>query len=211
MVMISSKTLIQVHSVLLILLAGYLIRSPERITNSNMVFMMGEALDIVGIPSYPYQLTQLTLIQNFSTESNPVQSPFVYCAVLLFVEAVVDIVLLSTLPFHEALEEATPLIRPLRNSTLASEDLQVLAKLPQYITKSLTIYWNVWASISGVRFAAYAALSLYIYQGQDAYYTAAAAATGLNQLKHRVVFMYAFLEMMAWFWVSTMPFIPLLD
>ncbi|OQD70042.1 hypothetical protein PENDEC_c027G03297 [Penicillium decumbens] len=183
MVMISSKTLIQVHSVLLILLAGYLIRSPERITNSNMVFMMGEALDI-----------------NFSTESNPVQSPFVYCAVLLFVEAVVDIVLLSTLPFHEALEEATPLIRPLRNSTLASEDLQVLAKLPQYITKSLTIYWNVWASISGVRFAAYAALSLYIYQGQGAYYTAAAAATGLNQLKHRVVFMYAFLEMMAWFW-----------
>jgi hypothetical protein len=49
--MISSKTLIQVHAVLLVVIAGYLIRSPELITDSDMVFMMGEALQIVRIPS----------------------------------------------------------------------------------------------------------------------------------------------------------------
>lgn len=51
MVMISSKTLIQVHAVLLVVIAGYLIRSPELITDSDMVFMMGEALQIVRILS----------------------------------------------------------------------------------------------------------------------------------------------------------------
>lgn len=47
MVMISSKTFIQMHAVLLIVIAGYLIKSPELITDSDMVFMMGEALKIV--------------------------------------------------------------------------------------------------------------------------------------------------------------------
>lgn len=140
--------------------------------------------------------------------TSPLQSPFVYCAVLLFGEALVDLVLLSTIPFHEALDEALPYIRPLRNGNLPAEDLQILAKLPEYITKSLTIYWNVWTAIAGFRFAAYGALSLYIYQSQGAYYTAAAAVTGLNRLKHRVVFMYAFMEMMTWFWVSTIPIMP---
>lgn len=51
MVMISSKTFIQVHAVLLVVIAGYLIKSPELITDSDMVFMMGEALNIVRISS----------------------------------------------------------------------------------------------------------------------------------------------------------------
>lgn len=147
-------------------------------------------------------------MQDFPTVTSPLQSPFVYCAILLFVEALVDLILISTIPFHEALDEALPYIRPLRDGHLPAEDLQVLATLPEYITKSLTIYWNVWTAIAGFRFAAYAALSLYIYQGQGAHYTAAAAVTGLNRLKHRVVFMYAFMEMMTWFWVRTIPVIP---
>lgn len=51
MVLISSKTFIQAHAVLLIVVAGYLIKSPELITDSDVVFMMGEALQIVQIPS----------------------------------------------------------------------------------------------------------------------------------------------------------------
>lgn len=47
MVLISSKTLIQAHAVILIIVAGYLIKSPEFITDSDLVFMMGEALQIV--------------------------------------------------------------------------------------------------------------------------------------------------------------------
>lgn len=47
MVLISSKTLIQVHAVALVIIAGYLIRDPEMITNSDLVFMMGETLRIV--------------------------------------------------------------------------------------------------------------------------------------------------------------------
>lgn len=51
MVLISSKTFIQAHAVLLVVVAGYLIKSPELITDSDVVFMMGEALQIVQLPS----------------------------------------------------------------------------------------------------------------------------------------------------------------
>lgn len=47
MVLISSKTLIQAHAVFLVVIAGYLVKSPEVITDCDLVFMMGEALKIV--------------------------------------------------------------------------------------------------------------------------------------------------------------------
>lgn len=47
MALVSSKTLIQAHAVLLIIIAGYLVKNPEYITDSDLVFMMGEALKIV--------------------------------------------------------------------------------------------------------------------------------------------------------------------
>lgn len=137
--------------------------------------------------------------------TSPLQSPFIYCSVLLFAEAFIDIVLLSTLPFHEALDEALPYIRPLRNTNIPAEDLQILAKLPEYITKSLTLYWNVWTAIAGSRFAMYAGLAFFVYQGQGSYvasYGATAATAGLDRLKHRAVFTFGFMEMMVWFWVS---------
>lgn len=137
--------------------------------------------------------------------TSPLQSPFVFCAVLLFVEAFIDIILLSTLPFHEALDEALPYIRPLRNGNLPAEDLQILAKLPEYITKSLTMYWNVWTAIAASRFAVYAGLAFFIYQSKGSYvasYGATAATAGLDRLKHRAVFTFGFMEMMTWFWVS---------
>jgi hypothetical protein len=47
MALVSSKTLIQAHAVLLIIIAGYLVKNPNYITDSDLVFMMGEALKIV--------------------------------------------------------------------------------------------------------------------------------------------------------------------
>lgn len=47
MVLISSKRLIQVHAVVLVVIAGYLIKNPEYITDSDLVFMMGETLRMV--------------------------------------------------------------------------------------------------------------------------------------------------------------------
>lgn len=143
--------------------------------------------------------------QDFPSISSPQQSPFTFCAVLLLVESLIDLVLLSNIPFHEALDEALPYIRPLRNGNLPAEDLQVLHNLPEYITKSLTVYWAVWIGVAGCKFAVYAGLAFFIYQGRAdgvSAYTSAAALGGLDRLKNRVVFTFAFLEMMFWFWVS---------
>ncbi len=148
---------------------------------------------------------KLIALQDFPVATSPTQSPFVFCSVLLFAGALVDLILLSSLPYHEALNDALPYIRPLRNSNLPAEDLQVLAKLPEYITKSLTMYWSVWVSISGLRFALYGGISFFIYQARGSYlvssYTSKTTPSGLEQLKSRVVFTYAFMEMMVWFWV----------
>ncbi|KAJ6079892.1 hypothetical protein N7467_009645 [Penicillium canescens] len=190
MVFVSSKTLIQVHGILLVVVAGYLVKTPELITDSDFVFMMGEALKI-----------------DFPSLSSPQQSPFTFCAVLLFVEALIDLVLLSNLPFHDALDQALPYIRPLRNGNLPAEDLQVLQSLPEYITKSLTVYWSVWIGVAACRFFVYAGLALFIYTGRGeilaSSYTSAAALGGLDRLKNRVVFTFSFVEMMFWFWIFT--------
>jgi hypothetical protein len=69
----------------------------------------------------------------------------------------------------------------------------------------LTVYWSVWIGVAGCKFAVYAGLAFFIYQGRAdgiAAYTSAAALGGLDRLKNRVVFTFAFLEMMFWFWVS---------
>ncbi|KAJ5760118.1 hypothetical protein N7520_007274 [Penicillium odoratum] len=188
MVLLSSKTLIQAHAVLLVVIAGYLIKSPEVITDSNIVFMMGETLKV-----------------DFPPATSPLTSPFVYCAIFIFAEALVDIFLLASLPFHNALDEALPYIRPLRNPNLASEDLRALEKLPHYITKSLTIYWNVWINVALARIIVYASIAAFIYSGKDSFvassYTSAATSAGLDRLKNRAVFTFGFMEMMVWFYV----------
>lgn len=56
MVLVSSKTLIQAHAVVLVIIAGYLIKDPAFITNADLVFMMGEALQMVRNYSLPQLL-----------------------------------------------------------------------------------------------------------------------------------------------------------
>lgn len=43
----SSKTLIQAHALFLFVLAVYLTKSPEAITDSDLVLLLGEAMKIV--------------------------------------------------------------------------------------------------------------------------------------------------------------------
>ncbi|KAJ5947037.1 hypothetical protein N7466_000052 [Penicillium verhagenii] len=187
MVLLSSKTLIQAHAVFMVVIAGYLIKSPEKITDSNIVFMMGETLRV-----------------DFPPSTSPLTSPFVFCAIFIFTEALVDIFLLASLPF-DALDEATPYIRPLRNPNLASEDLRALEKLPHYIAKSLTVYWNVWVNVAMARVAVYASIAVFIYSSKGSFvastYTSAATAASFDRLKNRAVFTFGFLEMMVWFWI----------
>jgi hypothetical protein len=45
--LLSSKTLIKAHALFLFTLAVYLTKSPEVITESDVVFMMGEFLQLV--------------------------------------------------------------------------------------------------------------------------------------------------------------------
>jgi hypothetical protein len=89
----------------------------------------------------------------------------------------------------------------LRNSNLPAEDLQILASLPEYITKSLTMYWNVWVSVAASRFSLYGGIAFFIYQGRDA--GLLEGVEGLGRIRTRVVFTFCFMEMMAWFWVCS--------
>lgn len=58
MALLTSKTLIQCHALFLFILAVYLTKSPEVITDSDLVYMFGEALRIVSLtrPYYLYQV-----------------------------------------------------------------------------------------------------------------------------------------------------------
>jgi hypothetical protein len=51
MALLSSKTLIQSHALFLFVLAVYLTRSPSTVTESDVVFMIGEVLQIVRLRS----------------------------------------------------------------------------------------------------------------------------------------------------------------
>ena len=50
MALLSSKTLIKAHALFLFILAVYLTKSPEVITESDAIFMLGEVLKIVRQP-----------------------------------------------------------------------------------------------------------------------------------------------------------------
>lgn len=53
MAVLSSKTLIKTHALFLFVLAVYLTKSPEVVTESDVVFMLGEVLNIVPPPFQP--------------------------------------------------------------------------------------------------------------------------------------------------------------
>lgn len=64
MALLSSKTLIQAHALFLFVLAVYLTRSPEVVTESDLVFMLGEFLNLVCLWSLVH--SPLVLPRRFS-------------------------------------------------------------------------------------------------------------------------------------------------
>ncbi|KAF9886216.1 hypothetical protein FE257_011939 [Aspergillus nanangensis] len=188
---LSSKTLIQAHALFLFVLAIYLTRSPEVVTDSDVVFMLGEVLRIDRAPSL----------------SRP-QSPFALCGILLVADALVDLILVTKVPqiseilaMAEAARSASPI--PIGGAMRTNPFMARLASL----------YSEIWTLLSAARFCLFFAVSFFIYQSKPSawgvddtgslggYGAPKASASGLDQLKNRVIFTYGFMEMMFWLWI----------
>lgn len=78
------------------------------------------------------------------------------------------------------------------------------------------LYSEIWTLLAASRFCLFFAVSFFIYQSKPGAWgfssettagrygsrAGSEAASGLDQLKNRVVFTYGFIEMMFWLWVS---------
>lgn len=184
MALLSSKRLIQAHALFLFILAVYLTKSPEVITDSDVVFMLGEATKIDVSPAF----------------SRP-QSPFALCGILLVADALVDLIVVTRVP---QLNEILAAADAARSRSRSSSPV----RLSPLVARMATLYSEIWTLLAGSRFCLFFAVSFFIYQskpaawGVDGYGTAAEQVTsGLDHLKNRVVFTYGFLEAMFWFWI----------
>ncbi|KAF7597438.1 hypothetical protein BBP40_003685 [Aspergillus hancockii] len=189
--LLSSKTLIQAHALFLFFLAVYLTRSPEVITDSDFVFMLGETLEIDAAPSL----------------SRP-QSPFALCGILLIADALVDLILVTKVPRINEIIAMAEIARSAAPSSLAGA-----MRANPFLARLASLYTEIWTLLSASRFCLFFAVSFFIYQskpsawGMDPRGTAGGygagqeATSGLDQLKNRVIFTYGFMEMMFWFWI----------
>lgn len=83
-----------------------------------------------------------------------------------------------------------------------------------FLARLASLYSEIWTLLSASRFCLFFAVSFFIYQSKPSawgvddarsalgYGAAQEAASGIDQLKNRVVFTYGFMEMMFWLWVS---------
>ncbi|PLB35710.1 uncharacterized protein BDW47DRAFT_110015 [Aspergillus candidus] len=190
MALLSSKTLIKAHAWGLFILAVYLMRSPEFITDSDIVFMLGEVLRIDAAPSL----------------SRP-QSPFAACGILLIAEALVDLILVTKVP---PLNEVVEMAEAARQHS--SIPVAGAMRTNPFLTRLATMYSEIWTLLSASRFCLFFAVSFFIYQGKQValgvgttpaagYGAAPEAVSGLDHLKSRVIFTYGFMEMMFWLWI----------
>ncbi|KAE8152116.1 increased loss of mitochondrial DNA protein 1 [Aspergillus avenaceus] len=185
--LLSSKALIQAHALFLFVLAVYLTRSPEVVTDSDVVFMLGETLQLDAAPSL----------------SRP-QSPFALCGILLIVDALVDLILVSKIP---RVNEIMAMAEIARSAAPTSVVGQMRAN--PFLARLASLYSEIWTILSAARFCLFFAVSFFIYQsapsdwGANVLEPAASSdsTSGLDQLKNRVIFTYGFMEMMFWLWI----------
>lgn len=82
------------------------------------------------------------------------------------------------------------------------------------MTRLANLYSEIWTLLATSRFCLFFAVSFFIYQSKpgawgfghgagSGYDAGEDAVSGLGQLKNRVVFTYAFMEAMIWFWVGS--------
>ncbi|KAL2864589.1 uncharacterized protein BJX67DRAFT_206401 [Aspergillus lucknowensis] len=195
---LSAKTLIKAHALFLFTLAVYLTKSPEVITESDVVFMLGEFLQLDSTPTF----------------SRP-QSPFAICGILLVADALVDLILVTKIPH---INEILAMAEAARSQAPSSINGPARIRSNPFIARLASLYSEIWTLLSASRFCLFFAVSFFIYQSKpDAWGvvggTGAGSAvagsgvgskgelSGLDQLKNRVVFTYGFMEMMFWFWI----------
>ncbi|KAL3455691.1 increased loss of mitochondrial DNA protein 1 [Aspergillus heterothallicus] len=204
--LLSSKTLIKGHALFLFTLAVYLTKSPEVITESDFVFMLGEFLQVDSAPTF----------------SRP-QSPFAVCGILLVADALIDLILITKIP---DINEILAMAEAARSQAPSSINGPSRIRSNPFIARLASLYSEIWTLLSASRFCLFFAVSFFIYQSKpDAWGVIGGSAgagpaaarsgsslsfglesqagelTGLDQLKNRVVFTYGFMEMMFWFWI----------
>ncbi|KAL5333766.1 increased loss of mitochondrial DNA protein 1 [Aspergillus crustosus] len=188
---LSSKTLIKGHALFLFTLAVYLTKSPEVIVESDVVFMLGEFLQLDASPSF----------------SRP-QSPFAMCGILLVADALIDLILVTKIPH---INEILAMAEAARSQAPSTVNGVARMRSNPFIARLASLYSEIWTLLSASRFCLFFAVSFFIYQSKpDAWgikFTTPVAGhgsgevSGLNQLKNRVIFTYGFMEMMFWFWI----------
>ncbi|KAL4881488.1 increased loss of mitochondrial DNA protein 1 [Aspergillus karnatakaensis] len=188
---ISSKTLIKGHALFLFTLAVYLTKSPEVIVESDVVFMLGEFLQLDASPTF----------------SRP-QSPFAMCGILLVADALIDLILVSKIPH---INEILAMAEAARSQAPSTVNGIARMRSNPFIVRLASLYSEIWTLLSASRFCLFFAVSFFIYQSKpDAWGIKFATpgvagsseeASGLDHLKNRVVFTYGFMEMMFWFWI----------
>ncbi|KAL2828684.1 increased loss of mitochondrial DNA protein 1 [Aspergillus cavernicola] len=191
---LSSKTLIKAHALFLFTLAVYLTKSPEVITESDMVFMLGEFLQLDASPSF----------------SRP-QSPFAMCGILLVADALIDLILVTKVPHINeilAMAEAARSQAPDSVSGGSGSGSTMNIRSNPFVARLASLYSEIWTLLSACRFCLFFAVSFFIYQSKPAAWGVSPAVaasqgglSGLDHLKNRVVFTYGFMEMMFWFWI----------
>ncbi|RDW57437.1 uncharacterized protein DSM5745_11521 [Aspergillus mulundensis] len=188
---LSSKTLIKAHAVFLLILAVYLITKSEVVTESDVVFMLGEFLQLDSRAS-----------PNFSRP----QSPFAMCGILLVADALIDLILVIKIPH---INEILAMAEAARSEAPSAVSGLARMRTNPFIARLATLYSEIWTLLSLSRFCLFFAVSFFIYQSKPDVWGVARSGgpaapgelSGLEYLKNRVVFTYGFMEMMFWFWI----------
>ncbi|KAL3472803.1 increased loss of mitochondrial DNA protein 1 [Aspergillus californicus] len=187
----SSKSLIKAHALFLFTLAVYLTKSPEVITESDVVFMLGEFLQLDGHTPF----------------SRP-QSPFAMCGIILVADALIDLILVTKIPH---MNEILAMVQAARSQAPTSVTGSTHMRSNLFVARLASLYSEIWTLLSATRFCLFFAVSFFIYQSKPAAWGVVGSAgvspgsdrglSGLDHLKNRVVFTYGFTEMMFWFWI----------
>ncbi|OKL61885.1 hypothetical protein UA08_02838 [Talaromyces atroroseus] len=186
MALLSSQTLIQAHALFLFILAVYLVVSPGAVTDSDIVFILGEAM-------------QIDIDTSLATTA---QFPFAICGILLISQALFDLIIVRKLPQVEDLIINTPRQR----SRLSSSGE---GTINPFMVRLATLYNEIWSLLAGLRFCFFFAIAIFIYQSRPGagspqqafgYDGTEEMKQGLAQLKSRVVFTFVFEETVFWLW-----------
>lgn len=140
------------------------------------------------------------------------QYPLAICAILLIGEALIDLIIVRKLP------QVDDILSTVQHEQRRTEDTgfsRITLQKPKQPINALTIqlatlYNEIWTFIAGTRFCFFFAVSLFIYTSGARTGSSVwdknddgQVKMGLEQIKSRVVFTFAFMEMMFWLWVRT--------